>query len=216
MRMTGLRRILQNPRAVLLLYAQELAVFLVLFVLLTVYLRSVAGRSYYAWDLDLSFLVKVFNNPGALGILGLIVLAAAVFFILCRLFFMGGIFEVLAYSWDGLPSFFRSARQHVLKFILLALVYILVAGIVWGLAAFLFGRIGNHVSDSRWPFVSLFLKGAAAYLILTPVAFLHASSRFLTVRRRAFPSVSVFHGNRCGPFTGTPLLIPSWRFSWRP
>jgi hypothetical protein len=183
--MSTARRVLRNPKAILLLYVQETSVFVALFILMAVYLRAMAGDSYYAWEMDPSFLIKVFGNPGVWGMIGVITLFFAAMFIGLRLFLMGGVFESLAYGWDGLPSFFRSARQHMLRFLLLALVFVVIAGIAWGFTAFVFGRIGDYFDDARWPFLSIFIKGAAAWLVLTPAAFLHAASRFRTVRRRA-------------------------------
>jgi|GEM_PF-4134354 len=208
MHFTSLRRVLQNPKAVLLLYVQELAVFLALFALLTVYLDSIAGRSYYAWDLDLSFLIKVGDNPGAMGLLGVVMLAAAVFFFGLRLFLMGGVFETLAYGWDGLTSFFHGARRHVFRFLLLAVIFLPIAGIAWGVVGAIFGKIGGHIADTRWPFYAMFLKGAAAYLVLTPLAFLHATSRFRTVKRRAFALTFRFAWKPLLAFYGYALADP--------
>ena len=182
----SLRRVLQNPKALVLLYLQELAVFLALFTLLTVYLDSIVGHSYYAWDLDLSFLIKVLDNPGAMGILGVVMLAAAVIFLALRLFLMGGVFETLAYGWDGLVPFLRASRRHVLRFLLLAVVFLPIAGIGWMIVNGIFKMIGGHIANTRWPFMAMFLKGAVVWLFLTPIAFLHAFSRFRTVRRRVF------------------------------
>jgi hypothetical protein len=208
MPLTSLRRVLQNPKALIILYLQELAVFLSLFALLAVYLDSIAGGSYYAWSPDLSFLVKAADNPGAMGMLGVVLIAAGILFFALRLLLMGGVFETLAYGWDDLPAFFQGARRHVLRFLLLALIFLSAAGIAWGVAGAVFGKIGGSIADTRWPFCALFVKGAVAWLLLTPIAFLHASSRFRTLRRRAFSITFRISWKALAAFYGYALADP--------
>ena len=165
----------------LLLWAQEVALFAVLFAGLTLFLATARGDSAFAWDWEAAFFPRALASPATAAALGLFVLLPCLAFCAGRLVLLGGTFAALASGWTGLDDFIRDGRRAFWRFLLLACIYGVPAALLWGGAAAAFQGLDGLVDDSRWPGWSLCLRAMALFLVLTPLAFLHAAARFRTL-----------------------------------
>lgn len=200
--MQTLKSVLKEHKLVTILYLQELALFLIVFIPLAVWFHSQTSRNYFGTTFSVDVFSEIFAKGGAPVVATLFIALALFLFILFRIYLMGGIFDALMGKYSGLPHLMSESTTNFFRFWLLFVVYSIPLLILSGIVGKFTGSLANHSPNQAMPVIMMIANRTIAILLSILFSFWHTTARFKTiVNRRTKFSLSI---------QGKPFLWFAW------
>ena len=180
--MKSLRFILKQYPLTLILYFQELLLFLFVFVPLRAWFIGLAGNNYYARHFTIDFIPEMLSGNGSGGTpFFVLVIILLVLFFFIRILLMAGVFESLLSHYPGFRRFLFDCGAHGRRFVFLFVIYgipmLILAGLIpRGLAA-----LTATSPDQLMPVYTLAAGRVLVILLSIFVSYLHTAARYRTV-----------------------------------
>ncbi len=214
--MNALKSVLKQHRLVTILYLQELALFLIVFIPLTLWFHFSTSRNYFGTKFTVDFFFEVLTKGGAIAVAAVFIILILLLFILFRIFLMGGIFEALMGQYNGFPHLMEESSRHFFRFLVLFVVYTIPLMILMGLTGKLTGTISSHSPNQAMPVNMMIVNRIIAILLSVLFSLWHTTARFKTIINRKTRFSLSFRGKLLLGFAGYQItsVVILLLFGW--
>ena len=179
--MHALKSVLKQHRLVTILYLQELALFLIIFVPLTTWFHSQTSRNYFGTTFTVDVFPEAIAKGGALTVAVVFIAVIFLIFILSRIFLMGGIFDALIGRYSGFPQLLSESSRHFFRFLLLFVIYSIPLLILIAISGKITGAVANNSPNQAMP-VNMMMANRIIVLFLSILfSFWHTGARVKTI-----------------------------------
>ena len=182
--MHALKSVLKQHKLVTILYLQELALFLIIFVPLTAWFHSQTSRNYFGTTFTVDVFPEAIAKSGALTVAAVFIAVIFLIFILSRIFLMGGIFDALMGRYSGFPQLLSESSRHFFRFLILFVLYGIPLLILFSIVGKLTGYVTSHSPDQAMPVTMMVVNRTIALLLSILFSFWHTGARFKTIINR--------------------------------
>ncbi|RLE19519.1 MAG: hypothetical protein DRJ08_00780 [Acidobacteria bacterium] len=179
--MKALKSVLKDHRLVTILYLQELALFLAVFIPLTTWFHAASSKTYFGTFFTVDFFPEILAKGSGLLAISTFLILTFLFFFLLRIFLMGGIFDSLIGKYAGFPHFLHESAQHFPRFLILFLVYSIPLLILTAIAGKTTGSIAQNSPNQAMPVTMMLVSRSIAIILSIVFSFWHTNARFKTI-----------------------------------
>ncbi|NOY23660.1 MAG: hypothetical protein GXO70_09170 [Acidobacteria bacterium] len=179
--MNALKSVLRKHKLVTILYLQELALFFIIFIPLTIWFHSQTSRNYFGTTFTVDIFPEVLAKGGAPVVAAIFIILTFLLFILFRIYLMGGIFDSLMGKYSGFPHLMSESARHFPRFLLLFFVYGIPLLILSAIFSKLTGSVASHSPDQSMPVTMMIINRVIALLLSILFSFWHTCARFKTI-----------------------------------
>jgi len=180
--MKSLRFVLKQYPLTMILYGQELLLFLFVFVPLRGWLNSLSSSNYFARSFSMDFFAEMVAGRGNTGspffiLMGILILV----FALTRILLMAGVFESMMSHYPGFRRFLFDCGAHGRRFIILFFLYGIPMLILALIISRLTGNVSENAPNQMMP-VYMVLADRGILLVLSILfSYLHTAARYRTI-----------------------------------
>ncbi|NOZ13880.1 MAG: hypothetical protein GXO69_09590 [Acidobacteria bacterium] len=179
--MKALKSVIRQHKLVTILYLQELALFLIIFIPLASWFHAAASRTYFGTFFTVDFFPEILGKGGGVVVATTFILLTLLFFFLFRIFLMGGIFDSLMGKYNGFPHLLKESAKHFYRFLLLFIAYSIPLLILTGLTAKLTGSIAHNSPNQAMPVIMMIVSRCIAIIFSIFFSYWHTGARFKTI-----------------------------------
>lgn len=205
--MRSLRFVLRQYQLTLILYMQELLLFLFVFIPVRAWLLNASATGYYGYSFSPDFFAEVLGRGGAnLTPFFYLLVILVLLFVLIRILLLGGVFESLMNHYPGFRRFMFDCGAHGRRFVILFLLYGIPMLILTGLISRFTGNISSDSPNQMMPVYMLGTSRALVILVSILIAYLHTAARYRTILENRVRLAFAIKGSLFFRFFGYQLL----------
>ncbi len=204
--MNALKSVIKQHKLVTILYLQELALFLVIFLPLTGWFHAAASRTYFGTFFTVDFFSEVLAKGGGMSVAITFILLIFLFFFLFRIFLMGGIFTALTGKYAGFPQLLKESAAHFYRFLLLFIAYSIPLLILTALIGKFTGSIAHNSPNQAMPGIIMIVNRGIAVIFSIIFSYWHTGARFKTILEQKTKFRFAMKGKQFLGFAGYQLI----------
>ncbi len=177
--MKSLNYIWKNKKTAVLLYIEDLIMFLFLFVPLLIFLLTTTRENYYSINFAIDYVADILPKAGGLSMYFFMLIVGVIAYFLVRIYLFSGIFPKLL---DENTECLKEAGKNFRKFLGLFFIYGIILLIVLGAFSFPFKKILKDMYNLKQAYIlENILKSIMIFLAWT-ISLFHTAARFKTVK----------------------------------
>ncbi len=204
--MNALKFILKQRRLVTILYLQDLALFLIIFIPFAAWFHAEASHGYFGTFFTVDFFPEIIGKGSALAPITMFILLIFLFFILFRILLMGGIFNALMSEYTGFPALIKEGCRQFFRFLLLFIAYSIPLLILTGITGKLTHSIAENSPNQSMPVTMMAINRIFAISFSIAFSFWHTAARFKTILKQKIGFSMPFRGKHFLAFATYQLL----------
>ncbi len=205
--MRSLRFVLKQYQLTLILYVQELLLFLFVFLPVRAWLLNASTPGYYAYSFSADFFTEVLGRGSAnLTPFFYLVAILVLLFVVTRILLLGGVFESLMNHYPGFRRFMFDCGAHGRRFVILFLLYGIPLLILTGIISRFTGNMSSESPNQMMPVYMLATSRGLVMLVAIVLSYLHTAARYRTILENRVRLAFAIKGSLFFRFFGYQLL----------
>ena len=177
--MKSLNYIWKNKKTAVLLYIEDLIMFLFLFVPLLIFLLTTTRGNYYSINFTIDYVADILPKSGGLSMYFFMLIVGIIAYFLVRIYLFSGIFPKLL---DENTECMKEAGKNFRKFLGLFFIYGIILLIVVGAISFPFKKVLKDMYNLKQAYILGHIKNATQIILVWIISLFHTAARFKTVK----------------------------------
>ncbi|GEM_PF-5805536 len=199
--MKSLNFVLKNKKMALILYIQDLTMFLLFFVPFLLFLKSTTKGNYYSIHLTADYFADILPYTGGITAFIVLIVFFVILYLLTRLFLLAGIFEKLK---DEGVKCLANSKQNFWKFSGLWVIYLFIFLALSAMINLPLKKVIENTVNLQTAYYLKNLKIMLTVFLTIIVSLFHNSARVKTIVQKKFKPFA--KPEKVLPFFGYQLL----------
>ena len=181
--MKSFKFILKNKKTALLLYLEDLIMFLFVFVPIFTMIKGSTRGNYYSINFTIDYVADILANMRGIGSYAIVLLFLFLLYFIVRLLLLSGIFSKFL-NQDA--NCLKEAPKHFWKFLGLFFIYLIILLIASGIVSFPLKKVIDNTVNLKTIYILQNVLKIILIIITLIVSLFHTSARIKTVREGKF------------------------------
>lgn len=199
--MKSFKFILKNKKTALMLYLEDLIMFLFVFIPVFTMIKASTRGNYYSINFTIDYVVDILPQRRGIGAYALVLLFLILLYFIVRLFLLSGIFSKFL-NEDA--NCLKEAPKHFWKFLGLFFIYLIILLIASGIVSFPLKKVIDNTINLKTVYILKNVLKTDLIIITLIISLFHNAARIKTVRENKFKPFA--KPKRILPFFGYRIL----------
>jgi len=177
--MKSLNYILKNKKTAVLLYIEDLIMFLFLFVPLLIFFLTTTKGNYYSINFTIDYVADILLKAGGLSMYFPVLIAGIIAYLFVRIYLLSGIFPKLL---DENTECMKEAGKNFWKFLALFFIYGIILLVALKTVSFPFKKAIKDMYNLKQAFILGNIQKIIQGFIFWIISLFHTAARFKTVK----------------------------------
>ena len=199
--MKSFKFILKNKKTALMLYLEDLIIFLFVFIPVFTMIKGSTKGNYYSINFTIDYVADILPNMRGIGAYAIVLLFLVLLYLIVRLLLLSGIFSKFL---NEEVNCLKEAPKHFWKFLGLFFIYLIIFLIASGIVSFPLKKLMDNTINLKTAYILKNVLRAVSISIALVVSLFHTSARIKTIREGKFKPFAI--PERVLPFFGYQIL----------
>ncbi len=177
--MKSFNYIWKNKKTALLLYLEDLTMFLFLFIPLLVFLLTTTRGNYYSINFTIDYVMDILPQAKGLSMYLFVLAVAVIVYFLVRIYLLSGIFAKLT---DQNKECLKEAGKNFGKFLALFFLYGIILLVVSGAVSFPFKKVIKDMYNLKQAYILGNIQKTILITFAWIISLFHTAARIKTIR----------------------------------